>query len=93
MEHILTKRTLVIIPCYNEAKRLPAERFSEFIKNSETVDFLFVDDGSTDGTAAMLEKLCATSNSFSFLHTRQTFISNHSLELLDIHPCYKQQLQ
>ncbi|MAY22647.1 MAG: glycosyl transferase family 2 [Flavobacteriaceae bacterium] len=67
MEHMLTKRILVIIPCYNEAKRLPVDRFSEFIKNSETVDFLFVDDGSTDGTAAMLEKLCATSDRFSFL--------------------------
>ena len=45
----------IVVPCYNEAKRLDLQEFSSY--REEGVRFLFVDDGSTDGTAAHLETL------------------------------------
>ncbi|MDP2162255.1 MAG: glycosyltransferase [Flavobacterium sp.] len=48
---------LLIIPCFNEGKRMVGEELSiEFEKNS-TIDFLLVDDGSTDATAQFLVEL------------------------------------
>lgn len=47
---------LIVVPCYNEAQRLPVERFREFMAKS-TVGFVFVDDGSRDETLKVLEEL------------------------------------
>lgn len=44
------------MPCYNEAQRLPVERFREFMRSS-TIGFVFVDDGSRDQTLKVLEEL------------------------------------
>jgi len=48
---------LIVVPCYNEEQRLPREPFLDFIKEHEGVDFLFVNDGSKDGTLAVLRGL------------------------------------
>jgi dolichyl-phosphate beta-glucosyltransferase len=47
---------VIVVPCYNEALRLPAADFRRFLSESETC-FVFVDDGSTDGTFKVLESL------------------------------------
>jgi len=47
----------LIVPCFNEAERLDLDAFRLF--DGGLVDFLFVDDGSTDGTAALLDGLVA----------------------------------
>lgn len=47
-------RTVLVIPCYNEAARLRPERFRAFLSAHPEVSLLFVDDGSTDGTAEAL---------------------------------------
>ena len=49
-------RTVFIVPCFNEERRLDSEGFFAF--GAESVDLLFVDDGSTDGTRALLDSLC-----------------------------------
>jgi len=46
----------IVIPCYNEAARLDPGAFSGFVSRND-VDFLFVDDGSTDSTRQTLEAL------------------------------------
>jgi len=51
------QNVLVVVPCYNEAKRLDGAAFVQFARENEGVRFLFVDDGSSDGTAAVLEQL------------------------------------
>ena len=52
-------RCLVVVPCYDEADRLPGGEFLRFAGLEPRVHFLFVNDGSRDGTLPMLEALCA----------------------------------
>ncbi|HKC49561.1 MAG TPA: glycosyltransferase [Myxococcota bacterium] len=47
----------IVIPCFNEAHRLPADVFRAYCARVPDVDFLFVDDGSTDQTLARLREL------------------------------------
>ncbi len=49
--------TVIVIPSYNEEKRLPIREFDEFILNDRSVKFLIVNDGSTDNTLNILKKL------------------------------------
>jgi dolichyl-phosphate beta-glucosyltransferase len=46
----------IVIPCFNEEHRLPAEPFQRFLCHS-SVHFVFVDDGSRDKTFDRLESL------------------------------------
>jgi dolichyl-phosphate beta-glucosyltransferase len=50
-------RLTLVIPCYNEEKRLNAEAFRSVAVDGHEIDFLFVNDGSGDGTLSVLEKL------------------------------------
>ncbi len=42
--------TIVVVPCYNEARRLDTRAFTQFRAAGHWVEFLFVNDGSSDGT-------------------------------------------
>jgi glycosyltransferase involved in cell wall biosynthesis len=57
----------LVVPCYNEEHRLDAAAFRAFDGGSDRVDFLFVDDGSRDGTRRMLESLATGDSKFSVL--------------------------
>jgi dolichyl-phosphate beta-glucosyltransferase len=47
----------MVVPCYNEAARLSPEPFRVFGETWRHGRFLFVDDGSTDDTSAVLSNL------------------------------------
>ncbi|WP_405398356.1 glycosyltransferase [Maribacter sp. Asnod2-G09] len=47
----------VVIPCYNEEERLLSEEFKEFAHKNLGYHLCFVNDGSTDNTLAVLQKL------------------------------------
>ncbi len=49
--------TTIIVPCHNEARRLHAIEFLQFIRLQPDVRFLFVNDGSTDSTLDLLQQL------------------------------------
>jgi glycosyltransferase involved in cell wall biosynthesis len=48
---------VLVVPCYNEERRLDADAFATYALRDHIVDFHFVDDGSTDGTARVLESI------------------------------------
>jgi dolichyl-phosphate beta-glucosyltransferase len=50
-------RVTVVVPCYNEEQRLPVEIFRTFAAPQSQVRFLFVNDGSRDGTMRVLDAL------------------------------------
>lgn len=49
---------VLVVPCFNEASRLVPEAFVRFASRRPSVHLLFVDDGSTDGTSAVLRRVC-----------------------------------
>ncbi len=50
---------VLVVPCYNEARRLRGDLFLEFVRRRAGVRVLFVDDGSVDGTADVHAKLAS----------------------------------
>jgi dolichyl-phosphate beta-glucosyltransferase len=50
---------IIVVPCYNEARRINAEAFKAFAHDKYRVRFLFIDDGSTDETWKLLQTLSA----------------------------------
>lgn len=50
-------RAVIVVPCFDEARRLDAGAFLRFAPSGHDVRFLFVDDGSTDGTREKLAQL------------------------------------
>ena len=66
----------VVIPCFNEEEVLP-ELLAELDKLDESVPspvyFIFVDDGSSDGTLGILESLCAEDERFACLSFSRNF--------------------
>lgn len=53
---------VVVVPCYNEERRLDPGRLLELLRR-RGVGVLFVDDGSTDATGSILESACAATGS------------------------------
>ena len=49
--------TVIVVPCYNEGRRLPVSDFDTFLKRSGEISFVFVDDGSGDNTAERLREI------------------------------------
>ena len=52
----MDKKLCLIIPCYNEEKRLLVAQYATFLEKKRC-DLLFVNDGSKDGTAGVLQEL------------------------------------
>ena len=50
-------RLVVVVPCFNEERRLDAAAFRSFDRESLGLRFCFVNDGSRDGTLALLRRL------------------------------------
>jgi glycosyltransferase involved in cell wall biosynthesis len=54
--HLETSQCSIIVPCFNEESRLRLDLFADFLQSEETTSFLFVNDGSTDGTLRLLRQ-------------------------------------
>lgn len=50
---------VIVIPCFDEAERLDLAAFAAAIDERDEWSFVFVDDGSTDGTGDLLDRLRA----------------------------------
>ena len=55
----MSRDTVVVVPCFNEAARLVASAFVDFVDTNPFAAVLFVDDGSTDATLHVLSTLAA----------------------------------
>lgn len=60
-------KTILVVPCYNEANRLPQEAFLSFLEANKEIGVLFVNDGSKDGTLEKLQRLEQRSNAVHVL--------------------------
>ena len=56
-------KTIVVVPCYNEAARLDPRSFREFAALHPEIQLLFVNDGSTDSTGQLLQSMASDSPS------------------------------
>ncbi|MFL2587900.1 MAG: glycosyltransferase [Flavobacteriaceae bacterium TMED121] len=55
----MQKKTLaIIIPCYNEANRLPIENYKSFFNKTHDVSIFFINDGSIDETGNLIQEIC-----------------------------------
>jgi len=53
-------RPFIVVPCYNEARRIDETAFVDLARDGR-LRLLFVDDGSTDGTGAVLARMAKAS--------------------------------
>ncbi|MBU5612471.1 glycosyltransferase [Geomonas azotofigens] len=51
------RKTRIVVPCYNEAQRLTPQAFLAALHSDPSLSFLFVNDGSTDATSAILKSM------------------------------------
>ena len=58
----------IVVPCYNEVRRLHGPVFIAFLDAHPTFDLAFVDDGSVDGTREVLERLHESRPGRIFVH-------------------------
>jgi dolichyl-phosphate beta-glucosyltransferase len=49
-----TSRAVLLVPCYNEAERLPGLMFAKFLAAHPNIVIVFVNDGSADATDQVL---------------------------------------
>lgn len=49
----------LVIPCYNEAQRFPAQTVLTFLSQNPNISLILSDDGSNDGTSVVLHSVAA----------------------------------
>ncbi len=65
-------RAIVVVPCYNEARRLNLRALQEYGRRADSAELLFVNDGSRDETPQLIEQLHrGQSARFHYLHLAQ----------------------
>ena len=65
-------QAIIVIPCYNEAKRLDQSKFLNYLQNHPDIGFVFVDDGSRDDTHLLLQGMAAqTPHRIQIVHLKQ----------------------
>jgi len=58
----------IIIPCFNEEKRIDDQKFLKFVQENKNIRFCFVNDGSSDHTFRVLQKLTDSHDQFSLIN-------------------------
>lgn len=54
---VTAPKTMIVVPCYNEADRLNAAAFLEVLQAFPALSFVFVNDGSRDATLQRLQTM------------------------------------
>jgi glycosyltransferase involved in cell wall biosynthesis len=53
-----TFRASLVVPCFNEGKRLDVAAFRSYLSARHGIRIIFVDDGSSDDTVEVLQRVC-----------------------------------
>ncbi len=74
------ERICMVVPCYNEEIALPLfiDKMQEVRKNLQDklglgLEYIFVDDGSTDGTSVFLKRYCAEDPNAHYIRLSRNF--------------------
>lgn len=51
-------RASLVVPCFNEAKRLDVAAFRSYLSAHHRIRIIFADDGSCDNTVEVLQRVC-----------------------------------
>ena len=80
------KRELIsiIVPCYNEQAAIPffykeIDRISQVMKEETDFELLFVDDGSKDGTMAVLRELATNDKRVRYVSFSRNFVKEAAM--------------
>ena len=65
-------KVVIIIPCYNEANRLDANKFIDYLSQNTHLHFIFIDDGSTDNTNLIINQIISKFDSIVSLLINET---------------------
>ena len=57
MSSVQSKKSIYVVPCFNEADRLNPDEFINSAKAESDLHWLFVNDGSSDNTQQVLEEI------------------------------------
>ncbi|MCX8081223.1 MAG: glycosyltransferase [Bacteroidia bacterium] len=49
------QKTIIVVPCFNEASRIDLDAFVKFLNHQPDVFFFFINDGSTDNTSDLIK--------------------------------------
>ncbi|MEE2753922.1 MAG: glycosyltransferase [Candidatus Latescibacterota bacterium] len=63
-----TNSIILVVPCYNEAARLDVHAFLDFLDVFPGINYLFVNDGSTDDTGLVIDDLSTRRGCVHTLH-------------------------
>jgi len=58
----------IVIPFYNEEFQIDIEKYNSYFKSNNHITFLFVNDGSNDGTVYVLNNIIAKNINASILN-------------------------
>lgn len=75
------QKTGIVIPCYNEELRLNLNEFVAFAQSHLSIEFLFVNDGSTDDTLSVLNKLKISCNGIGVLNLENNVGKSEAVRL------------
>lgn len=64
----MTGKIILVVPCYNEENRLDPQVFLSSLQKNPNLNWLFVDDGSKDQTASIIESMGTQHPDRIFLH-------------------------
>ncbi len=65
----MDENVAIVVPCYNEFKRLPKEDFIRFLNETSQCKIIFSDDGSTDQTVQLLNEIKSVAPERVFIHS------------------------
>lgn len=57
LQKVISFNHFIVIPCFNEATRLPFDDYVYFLLHNKELGLCIVNDGSKDGTLKLIEKL------------------------------------